>query len=845
MLGGVFICYRREDSAGFARLIYDRLTNKLGRDSVFFDVDNIPVGLDFVDILSERVGKCDALIAVIGKNWVSSADVYNRRRLDDPNDFVRIEIQTALERKIRVIPVLVDGAPMPQPDNLPDSLKKLVRRQGIEISHTRFDSDVERLTRALALLEEELRQREAVEAERAAHQEQEKREAAETARKAEEAQRVAQAEAQRADEERRAAEAAEAERAAKEQQEKREAAEAAEKAEEAQRVVQAEAQRADEERRAAEAAEAERAAKEQQEKREAAEAAEKAEQARRLAEAETQRAEEERRAREAAEAERRARAERERREATEAAEKAEHSRRLAEAEAARGADEEHRERQAVEEREKLHASEEAGKRPSVMAVGSAGYAADPVVERSPGSVSGYTFEAPGPRHSVRRRLIVGAVTGAVAVGAGILLVEHGSRRQSVVVEPSATLQPTDKKTHAIPPASTPTPSTVSPAEHATNAAKENNAAATAPSAVAVPSSLPAQPPPSPEPKPSEKQTPASPPMLTGSADAANASSKPKASNSPASPVTANSTPVLPIPITVETLTPLRERALGAKDVFKECGDCPEMTVMPSGAFTMGSSAIDIQKGDAFPNEGPQHRVFIHERFAMARHEVTRDEFEAFVAASRRPIDERCYTLENGEPQERDGRSFRYPGFAQAGDHPAVCVSWLDATAYAEWLSRTTGKTYRLPSEAEYEYAARAGSELRFGSTDVASDLCRFVNGADQSAKRAGLPGNLNFLDCTDGYAYTAPVGAFPPNAFGLCDLLGNVWEWTAECYHDDYRTGSSDSSTRAANLCVERAVRGGSWSSPAALLRTAVRSKAMVNNRYDDVGFRVVRELEP
>jgi hypothetical protein len=188
----------------------------LDATAFFFDVDNIPVGLDFVDILSERVGRCDALIAVIGKTWVSSADVHERRRLDDPNDFVRIEIEAALERKIRVIPVLVDGAPMPMPDDLPDCLTKLVRRQGIEISHTRFDSDVERLTRALALLEEELRQREAVEAERAAHQEQQNREAAETAQKAEEAQRIAQAEAQRADEERRAAEAAEAERAAKE-----------------------------------------------------------------------------------------------------------------------------------------------------------------------------------------------------------------------------------------------------------------------------------------------------------------------------------------------------------------------------------------------------------------------------------------------------------------------------------------------------------------------------------------------------------------------------------------------------------------------------------------------------
>jgi len=176
MSGGVFICYRREDSAGFARLIYDRLTNKLGRENVFFDVDNIPAGLDFVDILSERVGKCDALIAVIGKAWVSSADVYDRRRLDDPDDFVRIEIEAALERKIHVIPVLVDGASMPRPDDLPDSLKKLTRRQGIEISHSRFDSDAERLTRALSALDEVLRQREPTEAKRRAR---EKPEAAE------------------------------------------------------------------------------------------------------------------------------------------------------------------------------------------------------------------------------------------------------------------------------------------------------------------------------------------------------------------------------------------------------------------------------------------------------------------------------------------------------------------------------------------------------------------------------------------------------------------------------------------------------------------------------------------
>ena len=156
MLGGVFISYRREDSGGYAGRIYDRLAGVLGSDNVFFDVDSIAPGVDFVDTLSERVGRCDALVALIGKQWLTIADANKRRRLDDPNDFVRIEIEAALNRGIRVIPVLVDGATLPNSQDLPPSLEKLPRRQGIEISLARFDSDVERLNRALAELEEEL-----------------------------------------------------------------------------------------------------------------------------------------------------------------------------------------------------------------------------------------------------------------------------------------------------------------------------------------------------------------------------------------------------------------------------------------------------------------------------------------------------------------------------------------------------------------------------------------------------------------------------------------------------------------------------------------------------------------
>ena len=129
---------------------------------MFFDVDAIPPGRDFVDVLSDRVGKCDALIAVIGRHWVAGGDGDKRRRLDDPNDFVRIEIEAALRRDVPVIPVLVDGAGMPQAADLPDSLKNLTRRQAVEISLTRFDSDAERLTEALSQIEDDQRRREGV-----------------------------------------------------------------------------------------------------------------------------------------------------------------------------------------------------------------------------------------------------------------------------------------------------------------------------------------------------------------------------------------------------------------------------------------------------------------------------------------------------------------------------------------------------------------------------------------------------------------------------------------------------------------------------------------------------------
>ena len=285
----------------------------------------------------------------------------------------------------------------------------------------------------------------------------------------------------------------------------------------------------------------------------------------------------------------------------------------------------------------------------------------------------------------------------------------------------------------------------------------------------------------------------------------------------------------------------QERALVAKGVFRDCDSCPEMVVVRAGEFMMGSSKSEIDAGSAADNEGPQRKISIAQPLGVGRFEVTRDQFETFVRSSGYKVGDKCWSLEDNEPRERADRSFRNPGYPQDGVHPAVCVSWDDATAYVNWLSTTTGKSYRLLSEAQWEYAARAGM---VGSDAVAgADACTFGNGADQTAREAKLPGNWTYLACADGYSHTAPVGSFKPNAFGLYDLMGNVWEWVEDCYSRNLTEIPADGGARTNSDCRERAVRGGAWSSPARMLRATVRAKAPAGARFDDVGFRVVRTL--
>jgi formylglycine-generating enzyme required for sulfatase activity len=295
--------------------------------------------------------------------------------------------------------------------------------------------------------------------------------------------------------------------------------------------------------------------------------------------------------------------------------------------------------------------------------------------------------------------------------------------------------------------------------------------------------------------------------------------------------------------TAGNLSQSEECGLKPTDAFKECENCPEMVMVPAGEVLMGSNIGDIDSGLAAANEGPQHRAVVKQPIAIGRFEVTRDQFAAFVKSTGYEVSERCFTLENNQPQERANRSYLNPGFIQNGDHPAVCISWVDAKAYVQWLAQKTGKPYRLLSEAEFEYVARAGSASRFGVGDNPAELCKFANGADRTAKTAGLPPDVAYLNCSDGFPFTAPVGSFAPNAFGLYDVIGNVWEWTEDCFYGDYLTASADSAARNETACTSRTVRGGDWFSTQASLRPAARAKASVDAHYDDIGFRVARTL--
>ncbi|MYA41212.1 MAG: formylglycine-generating enzyme family protein [Gemmatimonadetes bacterium] len=244
-------------------------------------------------------------------------------------------------------------------------------------------------------------------------------------------------------------------------------------------------------------------------------------------------------------------------------------------------------------------------------------------------------------------------------------------------------------------------------------------------------------------------------------------------------------------------------------VFRDCAVCPAMVRVPAGAFLMGSPESESGR---YQDEGPQ-RVVLVAAFAAGVHEVTFTEWEACVEAGG------C--LEHLPGDEGWGRA----------DRPVINVNWTDAQAYVEWLSEVTGHRYRLLSEAEWEYAARAGASTARPWGETVTDACLFANG-DYSA-----------LPCGDGHENTAPAGSFKPNAFGLYDLLGNVWEWTQDCWNEGYAGAPGDGRAWESGDCSARVLRGGSWYHGVKDLRVAYRLRSPFLDRSLIVGFRVARSL--
>ena len=265
----------------------------------------------------------------------------------------------------------------------------------------------------------------------------------------------------------------------------------------------------------------------------------------------------------------------------------------------------------------------------------------------------------------------------------------------------------------------------------------------------------------------------------------------------------------------------------AARIFRDCPECPEMVMIPAGAFLMGASKR-ARSADA-ANQGaarPQHRVTIPEPFAVSKFEVTRRQFAAFVNATGHDALRGGCTLRRATGWASDrSNAWHDPGFQQSDDHPVTCVSWDDAKAYVGWLSAKTGRRYRLLSEAEWEYAARAGMTGPFG----------FAGPISQQSANYG------------GTTATEPVDRYEPNAFGLHQTHGNVSEWVEDCWNADY-AGKPQHLKRTAGAwttgdCGRRVVRGGDWSTLPAKLRSSARRAMLHIRRFNVIGLRVARAL--
>ncbi len=283
----------------------------------------------------------------------------------------------------------------------------------------------------------------------------------------------------------------------------------------------------------------------------------------------------------------------------------------------------------------------------------------------------------------------------------------------------------------------------------------------------------------------------------------------------------------------------------------------KLVLVPAGEFLMGSSQEEIAlwndwfrrqglKNFNIDEEGPQHRVRITRPFYLGAHHVTVGQFRKFVAetgyatTAEREKGAAGVDLGTGKFNFRADRSWHAPGFEQTDEHPVVCVSWLDAVAFCEWLGRKEGAAYRLPTEAEWEYACRAGTTTRYWCGNDHQRLAEVANVADAAAK-ARFPDWKYTLTANDGYVFTSPVGSFRPNPFGLYDMHGNAFQWCADRYDAKYYDESPAEDPQGPDLGNLRVVRGVSWFGRPSAARSAARNKFVPDFRSDLLGFRIAR----
>jgi formylglycine-generating enzyme required for sulfatase activity len=285
-------------------------------------------------------------------------------------------------------------------------------------------------------------------------------------------------------------------------------------------------------------------------------------------------------------------------------------------------------------------------------------------------------------------------------------------------------------------------------------------------------------------------------------------------------------PTPPTIVTAQTTDPVQPLELG-----KDCPHCPELVGLPAGLALLGS--LPDEKGRE-PDEGPVQKVQV-KAFAIAKYEVTKAQWRVFVQQSGHPISSECLTWAGDGFDKPPQLSWQDTGFMQTDNHPVVCVSWQDAKAYTQWLSKTAAQPYRLPTEMEWEYAAKAGQGLVTFPWPSNESPCNRANFADQSL--AILHPQWRLANCSDGFELTAPVGSFAANPWGMFDMQGNATEWVSSCYAKAIQTQAEKNSE-----CAKRVIKGGGWDMPEKFLRNAYRGSARESIRTTGIGFRVVRD---